>query len=98
MERIPFNVAFTEAVKIVKDSASVTTLERNSMTERLFDFASKEQVKITPNEAAVKLKQTLSTLLAYNQKYPDYGGFLPWVDIRPNGTIAPASTKKISGA
>jgi hypothetical protein len=51
------------------------------------------QVKLTPKEAAVKLKQTLNTLLAYNQKYPDYGGFLPWVDIRPNGTIAPASTK-----
>ena len=51
------------------------------------------QVKLTPEEAASKLKQTLRTLLAYNQKYPDYGGFLPWVDIRPNGTIAPASNK-----
>ena len=51
------------------------------------------QVKLTPDEAASKLKQTLRTLLAYDQKYPDYGGFLPWVDIRPNGTIAPASTK-----
>ncbi len=51
------------------------------------------QVKLSPDEAAEKLKQTLKTLLAYNKKYPDYGGFLPWVDIRPNGTIAPASTK-----
>lgn len=51
------------------------------------------QVKFTPEEAAKKLKQTLRTLLAYIQKYPDYGGFLPWVDIRPNGTIAPATTK-----
>ncbi len=39
----------SEAVKIVKDTASGSTLERNAMTERLFDFASKEQVKITPN-------------------------------------------------
>src|SRR6202034_4624824 len=38
----------SEPVKIVKD-ASGATLERNAMTERLFDFASKEQVKITPN-------------------------------------------------
>jgi len=51
------------------------------------------QVKITPEEATVKLRQTLRTLLNYSEKYPDYGGFLPWVDIRPNGTIAPASTK-----
>jgi len=51
------------------------------------------QVKLTPGEAAEKLKQTLRTILTYTQKYPDYGGFLPWVDIRPNGTIAPASTK-----
>lgn len=51
------------------------------------------QVKLTPEEATVKLRQTLRTLLEYNKKYPDYGGFLPWVDIRPNGTIAPASTK-----
>src|SRR5579863_4842734 len=38
----------SEPVKIVAD-ASGATLERNAMTERLFDFASKEQVKITPN-------------------------------------------------
>jgi cytochrome c oxidase cbb3-type subunit I/II len=37
------------AVKIVKDTASNNTLERNEVTERLFDFASKEQVRITPN-------------------------------------------------
>ncbi len=51
------------------------------------------QVKMTPEEASKKLKQILNTLIDYNKKYPDYGGFLPWVDIRPNGTIAPASTK-----
>jgi len=51
------------------------------------------QVKLKPEEATIKLRQTLRTLLTYNQKYPDYGSFLPWVDIRPNGTIAPATTK-----
>lgn len=51
------------------------------------------QVKLSPKEAAEKLKQTLKTLLTFIEKYPDYGGFLPWVDIRPNGTIAPATTK-----
>lgn len=51
------------------------------------------EVKLTPEDAATKLKQILRTILTYNKKYPDYGGFLPWVDIRPNGTIAPASTK-----
>ncbi len=51
------------------------------------------KVKMTSTEATVKLRQTIRTLLAYSEKYPDYSGFLPWVDIRPNGTIAPASTK-----
>ena len=36
-------------MKIVEDGAGQSTLERNAVTERLFDFASKEQVKITPN-------------------------------------------------
>ena len=48
---------------------------------------------VTPREAANQLNQTLRTILAYIQNYPDYEGFLPWVDIRPNGTIAPATTK-----
>jgi cytochrome c oxidase cbb3-type subunit 2 len=39
----------SESLNIVKDSNLNSTLERNSMTERLFDFTSKEQVKITPN-------------------------------------------------
>lgn len=52
-----------------------------------------KKVKLTPAEATLKLKQIMQTLLTYIQTYPDYDGFLPWVDIRPNGTIAPASTK-----
>ncbi len=36
-------------VRIVNDSAGASTLERTTTTERLFDFASKEQVKLTPN-------------------------------------------------
>jgi cytochrome c oxidase cbb3-type subunit I/II len=37
-----------EAVKIV-DSAGARTLEKNELTQRLFNFASEEQVKLTPN-------------------------------------------------
>lgn len=48
---------------------------------------------LKPHEARVYLKRTLNTVLKYIQKHPEYGGFIPWVDIRPNGTIAPASTK-----
>ena len=42
-----------EAVKIVKDGDSANTLERTAVTERLFDFASKQQVKLTPNPQGV---------------------------------------------
>lgn len=51
------------------------------------------KVKMKPDEAEKILKRTLQTLLKYTHDYPDYEGFLPWVDIRPNGTIAPANTK-----
>ena len=50
-------------------------------------------VKLAAPEATLQLKRVLQTLLDFIKNYPDYGGFLPWVDIRPNGTIAPASTK-----
>ncbi len=39
-----------DPVKIVDDADSLKTLERTSTTDRLFDFASKEQIKLTPNE------------------------------------------------
>ncbi len=42
-----------DAVGIVKDSAGAKTLERTPVTDRLFDFASKQQVKLTPNEDGV---------------------------------------------
>ncbi|HOW59152.1 MAG TPA: hypothetical protein PLO78_05435 [Candidatus Omnitrophota bacterium] len=51
------------------------------------------QVKLSPKEAENHLKRALRTILTFIQSYPDYEGFLPWVDIRPNGTIAPAFTK-----
>lgn len=51
------------------------------------------KAKLKPEEAEDLLERTLKTLLIYLDKYPDHGGFLPWVDIRPNGTIAPANTK-----
>ncbi len=38
-----------EPVKIVDDGAGNRTLEKNPTTQRLFDFASKEQIKLTPN-------------------------------------------------
>ena len=40
-----------DAIKIVDDAASSgSTLDRTPATQRLFDFASHEQVKLTPNE------------------------------------------------
>ena len=39
-----------EPVKIIMEATSDSTLERTKVTERLFDFDSKEQVKLTPNE------------------------------------------------
>lgn len=50
-------------------------------------------VKLNPSEAKTLLTHALRTIVKYIQSYPDYEGFLPWVDIRPNGTIAPAFTK-----
>lgn len=47
----------------------------------------------TPALARQKLLAALKTLQRFNADFPDYHGFLPWVDIRPNGTIAPANTK-----
>src|SRR6202021_3356009 len=71
----------SQAVKIVKD-ASGTTLERNAMTERLFDFASKEQVKITPNADGL-----LFVPIAAQGKYP--------VVFTPNNEFAGASVKLV---
>lgn len=39
-----------EPVAIVDDSTGGLTLERTAVTEALFDFASQQQVKLTPNE------------------------------------------------
>ena len=38
-----------ERIKIVDDGAGNRTLEKTSFTQALFDFASKEQIKFTPN-------------------------------------------------
>jgi len=38
------------AVNIVDDAANVRTLERTPATEKLFNFSSKDQVKLTPNQ------------------------------------------------
>ena len=42
-----------EPVKIVDDGAGGHTLEQTALTKRLFDFSSKEQVKLTPNSAGL---------------------------------------------
>jgi len=42
-----------QAVAIVDDGAGNRTLEKTPLTERLFDFASKEQIKLTPNAAGL---------------------------------------------
>lgn len=47
----------------------------------------------TPELARQKLLAVLRALTKFNSEFPDYKGFLPWVDIRPNGTIAPANSK-----
>ena len=39
-----------EAFKIIDDGAGNLTLDKTSTTQALFDFNSKEQVKLTPNE------------------------------------------------
>jgi cytochrome c oxidase cbb3-type subunit 2 len=72
----------SEAVKIVKDGKSGPTLERNAMTERLFDFASKEQVKITPNADGL-----LFVPMAAQGKYP-----VVWT---PNNEYAGNSVKLV---
>ncbi len=63
----------------------------------LLDVARKRHayrfVKMEPAEAEKLLETSLRTQLAYIADYPAFGGFLPWVDIRPNGKIAPANTK-----
>ena len=55
----------SEAVKVVTGADSGKTLERNAVTEKLFDFASKEQVKLTPNAEGL-----LFVPLAAQGKYP----------------------------
>jgi cytochrome c oxidase cbb3-type subunit I/II len=48
----PFRGLFdtpAEPVKIVDNGAGSRSLEKTSITEKLFDFASKEQIRLTPN-------------------------------------------------
>ena len=60
--------------------SSGKTLERNAVTERLFDFASKEQVKITPNAEGL-----LFVPMVAQGKYP--------VVFTPNNEYAGGSVK-----
>ncbi|MBI4970437.1 MAG: hypothetical protein HZC17_01150 [Candidatus Omnitrophica bacterium] len=52
-----------------------------------------ERVALTPKEAEELLHRALMTLQRFIKEYKSYGGFLPWIDIRPDGTIAPANNK-----
>lgn len=52
-----------------------------------------EKAPLRREEAEKILLNALKTIKKYIRDYPTYGGFLPWVDIRPNGSIAPANTK-----
>jgi cytochrome c oxidase cbb3-type subunit 2 len=54
-----------EPVKIVKDGSGGSTLERTATTERLFDFTSKQQMKLTPNEQGL-----LFVPMAAQGRYP----------------------------
>lgn len=52
-----------------------------------------EKVDITPEKAAQLLDRALRTLHRYTIEYSEYSAFFAWSDIRPNGSIAPATTK-----
>ena len=80
-----------EAVKIVKDGASDNTLERNAVTERLFDFASKEQVRITPNADGL-----LFVPRAAQGKYPVV--WTPNKEYTGGSVNSSVETKEVAGA
>jgi cytochrome c oxidase cbb3-type subunit I/II len=52
-------------VRIINNTASGNTLEQTAVTEKLFDFTSKEQVKLTPNDQGL-----LFVPMAAQGKYP----------------------------
>jgi cytochrome c oxidase cbb3-type subunit 2 len=54
-----------EPVRIVNDTVAGRTLARTAVTERLFDFSSKQQFKLTPNDQGL-----LFVPLAAQGKYP----------------------------
>ncbi len=72
-----------EPVNIVSAAESGNTLERTAATEKLFDFASKEQVKLTPNEQGV-----MFVPLSARGKYP-----LVWT---PNNEYAGTAVKLVA--
>jgi cytochrome c oxidase cbb3-type subunit 2 len=47
-------------IPIVADSSGGSTLARTSVTERLFDFSSKEPFKLTPNEQGLLFVPTVA--------------------------------------
>lgn len=70
-------------VKIVDDASGAHTLEKSADTERFFDFTSKDQVKLTPNENGL-----LFVPLTARGKYP-----LVWT---PNSEYAGETVKLVA--
>jgi cytochrome c oxidase cbb3-type subunit 2 len=63
-----------DRIKIVDDGAGGRTLEQTALTKRLFDFSSKEQVKLTPNSdgllfVPIKAQGKFPLIWAPNKEY-----------------------------
>ena len=59
-------------VAIVKDDQGRTTVEKNAITEKLFDFSSKDEIDLTPNPDGltfVREKGKYPVILTPNQEY-----------------------------
>lgn len=81
--RIVDGEAPAEQLRVAGDEVPARTLERTAATERLFDFASKQQVKLTPNEQGVLFVPT-----GAKGKYP-----LVWT---PNDEYAGETVKLVA--
>ena len=63
-----------QSIKIIDDGTGNRTLEKTSVTETLFDFASKQQIKLTPNAEGLLFVPTQRTdkvpvIVIPNQEY-----------------------------
>ena len=63
-----------QSIKIIDDGTGNRTLEKTSVTETLFDFASKQQIKLTPNAEGLlfvplQAHDKLPVIVIPNQEY-----------------------------